>query len=260
MDFLQFLDSIDPPCNQVPSMDLDESEDEVEVEEDCYAEMEEEENEEEKDEPVPIVPLQMISAGSISLPPPPEFDPFQHRSPNHSRQTHLQSHFFDERHLQSSRFDANQLCPSSFFKLFFTREEFEILATNTNAYAASKRAGQDGRQPWRPTSGAELIVFVDLLIYLGFHKVMQISLCWNHDGEFPLHEIAHWVFQNSFSLESHLEGFQQINLTYARSLQERYNPVPTGNGPFCPGAISKGKNSQSRRYGYVGKTFQLSAK
>ena len=56
------------------------------------------------------------------------------------------------------------------------------------------------------------------------------------------------------------EGFQEINPTYAPSLQQQLRPKPTGNNCHCPGARPLGNNSLSRGNGYVGKNYELSAR
>jgi chemotaxis protein histidine kinase CheA len=65
--------------------------------------------------------------------------------------------------------------PGRFFKLFFDRQVFEMLAENTNAYARARGAGDRIAKRWRETSAAELMVFIGLIIYMGVFRSAQVS-------------------------------------------------------------------------------------
>ncbi|KAG0132758.1 hypothetical protein HOY82DRAFT_605862 [Tuber indicum] len=77
-----------------------------------------------------------------NLPPVPPFEPYEHPEPRHKRTLNLPVEFsgqFDP--VRNPERDINQR-PIDFFTLFFDEEEFESLASNTNAYATLKEAGQ----------------------------------------------------------------------------------------------------------------------
>ena len=152
------------------------------------------------------------------LPPPLEFTPFNHHAPEHARKVILPSDFLESflMTVEEDRMAPNdcpapettevveglihsnqRLVPSSFFLLFFPVTEFETLANNTNAYAASKGAGESGRQ-WCDTSSGELMIFIDLLIYMGVHKSMRVGLYWEKSDEFPRHEITEYMSKFRF--------------------------------------------------------------
>lgn len=95
----------------------------------------------------------------------------------------------------------HRVTPGSFFKLFFTPEVFAELAENTNNYADMKRANLPSptrSRRWRKTSAGELMIFIGLFIYMGAHKAMRVPLYWNKNGEFPTHEISHFMSQYRF--------------------------------------------------------------
>lgn len=207
MEREDFLDSINPVLEQVPpgALDLDDSEEEIECDEDPYTgvdennETEDEDTEDENEEP--IVPTAITAAG---LPPPPPFVSFQHHAPPHTCQVLLPDNFTDHYSTTASinpdepQSETPKLTPSSFFQLFFTEVEFDVLVQNTNSYAGLKGAGDNGRRRWRPTSAAELKVFIGIIIYMGVHKAMHGPLYWNHNREFPSHDISHYMSKYRF--------------------------------------------------------------
>src|SRR5205807_5200261 len=126
----------------------------------------------------------------ISLPGVPQFEPFEHPVPRHSRTIYLpddlqnacnrNTHAYEQNYHRLAREPSSNDLPSplSFFKLFFTDEEFEILAENTNAYVRQKEAGRQGR-PWWATSSAEIKIFFGLVIYMGVYHCPGVSSYWS---------------------------------------------------------------------------------
>jgi hypothetical protein len=62
--------------------------------------------------------------------------------------------------------------PISFFELFFREEQYELLARNTNKYAAAYSELYPNQKPkfWKETDLKEIKVYVALLIYIGINK------------------------------------------------------------------------------------------
>jgi hypothetical protein len=88
--------------------------------------------------------------------------------------------------------------PSRVFELFFDDEVFEMLAKNTNEYAKARGAGDTIAKDWRPTTAAELKVFVGLVIYMGVFSSARERDYWTKDAEFPQHCIARFVRNKRF--------------------------------------------------------------
>ena len=94
--------------------------------------------------------------------------------------------------------------PLLFFQTFFTREVFEIMAANTNVYAASKNAGlpEEGytsRRPWQETSAPELIIWFDQIIYMSVVRLTRLEKYWSKRGEWPVHCISRFRGHNRFA-------------------------------------------------------------
>jgi len=184
----------DPVGARAPRLNLDDSEEEVELEGDSVAfechEGEEGYGEDNKEEnaggSVGVAIPRLHQYGNICLPEVLQFELFEHLALRHNRIIYLPEDLQNKCnringsggqnfHLAGGGLsDDNLLSPLAFFKLFFTDEEFEILAENTNAYARQKEAGRQGR-PWRATSGAELKIFFGLIIYMEVYRSTGIS-------------------------------------------------------------------------------------
>jgi len=91
----------------------------------------------------------------------------------------------------------------AFFQPFFTNEEFEIIAENTDAYARQKEARRHGR-PWWATCGAKLKIFLSLIIYMGVYHITGISSYWSRNHEFPSHDMI-WYMTLIRLLQSSLQ-------------------------------------------------------
>jgi len=205
----------DPIGAHARSLNLDDSEDEIELEGDGLAlrchDLQAGDSEEEEEEDIgnpessaEVAIPRLHRYGNVLLPEVPQFEPFEHSVPRHDRKIYLP----DDLQNQCNRVNrsgeqnydqaADELAsddlpsPSSSFKLFFTDEEFEILAENTNAYARQKEAGRQGR-PWRPTCGAELKIFFGLIIYMGVYRSTGISSYWSRNRELPAHDIIRYM-------------------------------------------------------------------
>jgi len=82
---------------------------------------------------------------------------------------------------------ARALLPSSFpqnphpfdyFSLFFTRDLFQTITTNTNRYASLQRmqVQQERAREWRDLLLEELYVFLGAIIYMGVYEEPQIEM------------------------------------------------------------------------------------
>jgi len=86
--------------------------------------------------------------------------------------------------------------PYAIFSLFWTEEMWQIIATNTNAYALRQGAIQRGRdvgarrhygsdtlnqRSWWATNADELKMFIGILIYMGLHPEGETATYWNRD-------------------------------------------------------------------------------
>ena len=82
--------------------------------------------------------------------------------------------------------------PFLVFQQYFTREILEIIAFNTNSYAANQNAGQlrngqCSRCPWKDTSAPEIMVWLSLIIYMSVIRLTRVEECWSKNGEWPKH-------------------------------------------------------------------------
>ena len=82
---------------------------------------------------------------------------------------------------------ARALLPSSFpqnphpfdyFSLFFTRDLFQTITTNTNRYASIQRlqVQQERAREWTDLLMEELYVFIGAIIYMGVHEEPAIEM------------------------------------------------------------------------------------
>jgi len=123
-----------------------------------------------------------------NLPPVPQLEPCQHPQPRHDRVLHLPAWFsgyYDPIHNPNPK---PALRPLDFFMLFFEKGTFETLANNTNLYAREKGAGSEGHRRWYPMKGAEVMIFVGLIIYMGIYRSSSVLDYWRKDGLAPLHK------------------------------------------------------------------------
>jgi len=208
---LAMLDDFNPAPDQAACMNHDDSEEEVELEENAYREVghgdivagnEEEEESEGSDGQVEShnsgVSVQCLDR---ELPPPPQFRPLIHDPPEHTRYLTLPPEFISHDTTGITSTNARtgrraQLPPGSFFQLYFSNTEFDILAENTNVYAKYKNAGQRGRR-WKKTTAGEIMIFVGLLICMRVHKA-RIELYWKGSYEFPFYDITHYMSKFRF--------------------------------------------------------------
>ena len=86
--------------------------------------------------------------------------------------------------------------PYALFSLFWTPEMFEVLATNTNAYALKEGAvargiGGNGvrrccedtmnQRIWYTTNANELRVYIGILLYMSLHPEGEVATYWHRD-------------------------------------------------------------------------------
>ena len=62
--------------------------------------------------------------------------------------------------------------PFDYFSLFFTRDLFQTITTNTNRYASIQRlhVAKERAREWTDLLIEELYVFIGAIIYIGIHK------------------------------------------------------------------------------------------
>lgn len=146
-----------------------------------------------------------------------EIDPAAHaalKDDNHSgytplqgvhseRQIHLPEGFYEQPELHKAGAEPAEPSelrwdlPLLYFKLFFTEWVFEVLARNTNAYAASKDAGNGGRR-WKPVTTAEMKIWIGLIIYMSVFKQPRTTEYWLRRDGWPIHPISRFIGQSRF--------------------------------------------------------------
>ena len=94
--------------------------------------------------------------------------------------------------------------PLLIFQQYFTREILEIIASNTNQYAASQNAGQlrDGQRshrPWKDTSVPQIMIWLGLIVYMSVIRLTRVEEYWSKNGEWPKHCIMRFQGYNRFS-------------------------------------------------------------
>lgn len=81
----------------------------------------------------------------------------------------------------------------SFFELFFREEQYELLAKNTNKYAAAYPEIYPDKKPkpWKDTTASEIKIYVALLIYMGINKNNDPQAHWRNPTEHsPVHHMS----------------------------------------------------------------------
>ena len=80
-------------------------------------------------------------------------------------------------------FNVAEASPLKYFTLFFSGEEFDRIADETNAYAAlcARERGQADRH-WTPTDGEEIRAFFGLSILMGVHPMHEYKDYWSGDS------------------------------------------------------------------------------
>ena len=68
--------------------------------------------------------------------------------------------------------------PFDYFSLFFTRELFQTITTNTNRYATIQRLHivQERAREWTNLLIDELYVFIGTIIYIGVHEEPAVKI------------------------------------------------------------------------------------
>ncbi|OCK99140.1 uncharacterized protein K441DRAFT_653614, partial [Cenococcum geophilum 1.58] len=81
--------------------------------------------------------------------------------------------------------------PFDYFSLFFTRDLFQTITTNTNRYERARE--------WTDLLVEELYVFLGAIIYIGVHEEPQIEMYWNLDfNKGPLYSIISHISRCRF--------------------------------------------------------------
>jgi hypothetical protein len=68
--------------------------------------------------------------------------------------------------------------PFNYFSLFFTRDLFHTITTNTNRYASIQRirVQQERAREWTDLLIEELYVFISAIIYMGVHDELVVEI------------------------------------------------------------------------------------
>jgi hypothetical protein len=86
--------------------------------------------------------------------------------------------------------------PFDYFSLFFTRELFQTITTNTNRYANMQRMriAEERAREWADLLLEELYVFLGAIIYMGIYNEPQVKIYWNSDfNKGPLYLITNHI-------------------------------------------------------------------
>jgi hypothetical protein len=113
-----------------------------------------------------------------------------------------------------------QMSAGEWFALFWTAEDWENLATNTNAYATKMRTPDPttGKPPrplygkWRPVTVAELKAFIGITIVLGVYRVRSFRDFWRQKGELRLGKATIPVRRYQWKGKRHLRDGLRLGL------------------------------------------------
>lgn len=126
-----------------------------------------------------------IDSKPWNLPPPPDFkNIFVHTKEEHAAQADVPHAF---------QLDG-ELSPLTLFTLFFSDSVCSQIAVNTNAYAASKGAGEvEGSRHWEDTTLGDIHIFLGILVYMGIFRLPCVEDYWSTNPSYPQHSIAHFM-------------------------------------------------------------------
>lgn len=122
------------------------------------------------------------------LPPVPSFDNvFLHAKDAHKASAKLPPHLLH-----------TPLPPLLLFSLFYSDSVLTQLAENTNAYAASKNAGDAGTRAWTEVAAHEIRVFIGIIIYMGVFGKTGVKNYWSTSSKYPQHSIREYMSLTRF--------------------------------------------------------------
>jgi hypothetical protein len=101
-------------------------------------------------------------------------------------------------------FPIHHASPFDYFSLFFTTSIYQLIAKNTNTYAAAQRMQKEelhAQREWTPVVYQEVMVFIGVIIYMGLHTESETSDYWSTEATAPSHIITSFIS---------LRRFQQI--------------------------------------------------
>lgn len=118
--------------------------------------------------------------------------------------------------------------PLRFFFLMWPFELFEELAININKYAQFKGAKASHSCPWSQTNAEELMIWVELIVYMGvFNRGGSTSELWSRNDEYLFHCISKFRGQQRFEQIKrffHIGGKSTYNLPRERFF-EKLDPL-----------------------------------
>ena len=94
--------------------------------------------------------------------------------------------------------------PKNILDLFLTTSLLKTMTTNTNSYAAIKRAGKEPSEDpatgrvWKEVTPDELAAWIGIVVYMGVHSSSATRDYWKHDGLNPIHPICDYMSQTRF--------------------------------------------------------------
>ena len=113
--------------------------------------------------------------------------------------------------------------PHLMFQLFFSDEIFETICTNTNLYAADKKAkkvteaGKGLGRKWVDTSVEEIKCWLGIVIYMGVINLLAVRDFWRHDSLFPTHDFTTYMTQMRFE---DIKGCSHISPPYQKAIDD----------------------------------------
>lgn len=137
---------------------------------------------------------------------PVEFEPYTSPHSSHKREAHLPAGFFE-------RFESPSQ-PREFFELYFTNDELQTLANNTNSYTELKQAGQIGQRRWYPISPPELKIFKDIIIHMGIFCSARCKDYCSRNSFYPEHAIGHYMTLLRFEQIKDISMYLTLLYTY----------------------------------------------
>ena len=86
--------------------------------------------------------------------------------------------------------------PFDILKLFLIPSLKELMACNTNTYAALKTSErlQEGGRKWKEVSTPELGIWLGIVVYMGVHNSPAVRDYWRYDG--PTKSLNIWARPN----------------------------------------------------------------
>lgn len=132
----------------------------------------------------------------IQLPPPPQFNQFNHEFSLHEPIVVLPYEF---RNLDS-------VTPYHIFRLFFSNQVLRSIINNTNKYGQSKNGNF-----WTDVDIYDILIWLGIIIYGGLYKMPTIRDIWNTNETMPIHSISLYMPMSKFERIKNFLHISDIN-------------------------------------------------